>query len=191
MNMFENIVEDENGQFSLDLWMQWYHFYVPNDEPERRSMRQLLALFKHCLSCTALSGCYVSYNVLPSDKLHEECDCVTYPIDWQKVRMHASATCDINKFKNYIFGDAGKKNGKYKIFTNMGFDIEDSLYLKSAFEGQALKQYLAGNYKIKGIDLYGARLAIPIELNGTEFYSGWMLLPQGKLQNTTPFGGKI
>ena len=37
----------------------------------------------------------------------------------------------------------------------------------------------------------GQRLAILINLKGTMFYSGWMLYPEGKIKNTTPFGGWI
>ena len=28
-------------------------------------------------------------------------------------------------------------------------------------------------------------------LSGTIFYSGWMLYPEGKIKNTTPFGGWV
>ena len=34
-------------------------------------------------------------------------------------------------------------------------------------------------------------MAIPTTLKGTTFYSGWMLCPEGKIKNTTPFGGWI
>lgn len=56
---------------------------------------------------------------------------------------------------------------------------------------QALENYLKVNYRIKGLDRYGQRIAIPITLNGTTFYSGWILEPEGRIRNTTPFGGWI
>ena len=58
-------------------------------------------------------------------------------------------------------------------------------------ETQALKNYTNGNYKLKGLDEYGQRLAIPINLKGNLFYSGWMLEPEGRIRNITPFGGWI
>ena len=56
---------------------------------------------------------------------------------------------------------------------------------------KALNQYLNGNYVIKNLDRCGQRLAIPVSFNGTSFYSGWLLCPEGKIKNTTPFGGWI
>lgn len=73
----------------------------------------------------------------------------------------------------------------------MGFDINDSQYLRNEYCKQALKQYLLGNYVLKNLDKRGQRLAIPITLNETTFYSGWMLYPEGKIKKTTPFGGWI
>ena len=57
----------------------------------------------------------------------------------------------------------------------MGFDTNDSQYLRNEYCKQALKQYLLGNYVLKNLDKRGQRLAIPITLNETTFYSGWTL----------------
>ena len=73
----------------------------------------------------------------------------------------------------------------------LGFDINDSSYLQNEYCKQALNQYLLGNYVLKNLDRRGQRLAIPTTLNGTTFYSGWMLCPEGEIKNTTPFGGWI
>ena len=48
-----------------------------------------------------------------------------------------------------------------------------------------------GNYLLKNFDSNGQRLAIPVILAGKTFYTGWMLEPEGKIRNTTPFGGWI
>ena len=64
-------------------------------------------------------------------------------------------------------------------------------FLKLEYEKQALREYLKGNYVLKNYDRYGQRLAIPMTLNGRTFYAGWMMEPEGKLRNTTPFGGKV
>ena len=72
-----------------------------------------------------------------------------------------------------------------------GYTKDDAPWLKKNFEIQALNNYLKGNYKLKQLDEYGQRLAIPISLNEKTFYSGWMLCPEGEIRNTTPFGGWI
>ena len=51
--------------------------------------------------------------------------------------------------------------------------------------------YLVGNYLLKNLDSNGQRLAIPVILAGKTFYTGWMLEPEGKIRNTTPFGGWV
>lgn len=53
------------------------------------------------------------------------------------------------------------------------------------------RPYYKGNYILKNLDSCGQRLAIPILLNGNSFYSGWLLCPEGKIKNTTLFGGWI
>jgi len=80
---------------------------------------------------------------------------------------------------------------KNKIFYDLGFNINDSKYLQTEFCKQAKFQYLLGNYILKTLDKRGQRLAIPITLGSVSFYSGWMLYPEGKIKNTTPFGGWI
>ena len=39
--------------------------------------------------------------------------------------------------------------------------------------------------------MYGQRLAIRVNIAGKSFYTGWLLEPEGKIRNTTPFGGWI
>lgn len=122
---------------------------------------------------------------------HYNCDCAKNIITTIKVKNSASADCDIRKFTEYIFNDSKDSKGKNKLFHDLGYTINDSVYLRQEFCRQALNQYLLGNYKLKNLDSRGQRLAILINLNGTEFYSGWMLYPEGKIKNTTPFGGWI
>ena len=55
----------------------------------------------------------------------------------------------------------------------------------------ARENYKLGNYLLKALDDYGQRLAIPVNLNGHRFYTGWMLCAEGLIRNTTPFGGWI
>lgn len=123
--------------------------------------------------------------------MHIKCDCTQKVISIIKVKNNATAECDIKKFTEYIFKDKEKSNGKNEIFYSLGFNINDSLFLKQEYCKQALQQYLSGNYILKNLDIRGQRLAIPINLNGVNIYSGWMLYPEGKIKNTTPFGGWV
>ncbi len=46
------------------------------------------------------------------------------------------AVCDIRKFREYIFGEKGRNEGKVEIFQMLGFTIEDSEYLKKNMKGK-------------------------------------------------------
>lgn len=193
MNIFEGIVQtNQNGDLIYNQWIEWKHFLVPNKPDFKRELfRNLLLVFNHCRPCTALSGCYFVTNNMPNYPLHENCDCELNDLTFIKVSNLAYAKCDIRKFTNYVFSDDNKSNGKKHIFNALGFDIEDSEYLQKEICKQALAQYLQGNYILKNLDGEGQRLAIPTTLNGSTFYSGWLLCPEGLIKNTTPFGGWI
>ncbi len=193
MSIFDDLLRiDEKGNIIYNNWIEWDHFLIPN-KPEwlREILRNLMALLAHCLNCTALDGCYLLDNNKPDQPLHENCDCKKNYISFSKVKMNASAECAIEKFTKYVFTNNKDSKGKNKIFYDLVYSIENSQYLKNLYCKQALEQYLLGNYKLKNLDRRGQRLAIPINLKGTIFYSGWMLYPEGKIKNTTPFGGWI
>lgn len=197
MGVFDNYKEI-NGKVVDNSWIEWWHFLVPNkDNLFRKFMRGILSKFGHCLRCTVLDGCYfvkwnMPQNEAPNTKglLHPKCDCKTKNIEYVKVEMNSCAKCSTNKFNGYIFGNNSK--GKKALFESWGYNIEDTNNLIELFCKQAKDNYIKGNYKLKKLDKYGQRLAIPISLgNGKNFYSGWMLYPEGALLNTTPFSGRI
>lgn len=193
MESFDNFLQvDNNGKIIYNKWIEWDHVLTPN-KPEwfRIIMRAILALLFHCLECSALDGCYFVEKNMPTFELHENCDCKKKDITFFNVKKLARADCDIRKFTEYVFKNLKDSKGKNKIFYDLGFDINDSHYLRNEFCKQGLKNYLIGNYTLKNLDLRGQRISIPIQLNGVNFYSGWMLYPEGKIKNTTPFGGWI
>lgn len=143
------------------------------------------------MNCTSLDGCYLVTRNMPKQPLHYNCDCRKKDVTYSNVKYSAIAECDIRKFTEYVFKSVKDSKGKNKIFYDLGFDINDSEYLQNEYCKQALKQYLLGNYIRKNLDRRGLRLAIPITLSGITFYSGWMLYPEGKIKNTTPFGGWV
>lgn len=143
------------------------------------------------MDCTALDGCYFMERNMPKFPQHDNCDCKKITISKKTVNTNANAECPLEKFTNYIFSDEEKSKGKKVLFESLGFTLKDSEALKRELEKQSLSNYLLGNYLLKDLDSNGQRLAIPITLAGKSFYTGWMLEPEGKIRNTTPFGGWI
>lgn len=123
--------------------------------------------------------------------MHKNCDCYLTNVKDERVIDSAVAECDSRKFTEYVFTDDTKSKDKLAIFESLGFDRKDSIRLKYEYEKQALKEYLNGDYILKDLDENGQRLAIVISLNGKRFYTGWMVEPEGKIRNTTPFGGWV
>ena len=127
---------------------------------------------------------------MPEYPLHPNCHCKLMPID----RVWATAECPIGKFENYIFSPVENK-GKKELFESWGYAKIDSTWLQQEFERQAREKYESGNFKLGKLDNHGQRINIEIELPrkdriGTvKFISGWMVYPNGKIQNTTPYGG--
>ena len=189
--MFSTI-EEVNGEIVDNHWVEWDHFGVPNQPKEYRdAVRSVLVLLGHCLKCTVLDGCYFVARSMPEMPLHQNCDCSKFEISKDKVVKNATAECPIEKFTEYIFTDIEKSKGKITIFESLGFSKNDASFLKQELEEQCLKNYLQGNYKLKDLDINGQRVAIPVTLSGENFYAGWLLLPDGKIINTTPFGAWI
>lgn len=193
MGVFDGLIRmDDNGNWINNQWIEWNHFLVPN-KPQwfREILRNFVALLGHCMNCTSLDGCYLMQTNMPKQPLHENCDCQKKDITFSLVKSRAEATFDITKFTEYVFKNVIDSKVKNQIFYDLGFKSEDSAYLQREYCIQALDEYLKGNYKLKNLDKRGQRLAIPVKFKDTAFYSGWMLEPEGKIRNTTPFGGWI
>lgn len=150
-------------------------------------MRGLLAFLGHCKKCSALDGCYLLETNRPAQPLHLNCDCQRKDVLFNKVQKQITANCPLIKFTNYIFKNKAKKI----LFESWGFTVQDSNMLKEIIEIQACENYKKGNYVLKLLDEFGQRLAIPVNLDGHKFYSGWLLCPEGLIRNATPFGGWI
>ena len=196
--MFRDFIE-KDGQIVDNGWVKWYHFAVPDEEgQERNDARSNLETLGHCKECSVLSGCYFVKHKLPKKKaegkglLHPNCDCKLFNI--QNPAKQVSSVCDINKFINYVFSEKHASNGKIKLFKKLGFNIEDSEYLKQEFDRQARECYLNGNYDLGRLNEHGQRINITIKLqskirNNIELVTGWMIRPLGKITCNTPLGG--
>ena len=196
MSLFENFVY-KNGEIVDNSWVKWFHFSVPDEEGKKREVaRNRLSMMGHCKSCSVLSGCFFIKSRLPKKQgagkglLHNNCDCELIKI--AKPTKQIEAICDIRKFSGYVFSEKYIKNGKKTLFESLGFNIEDSQFLKEEYENQAKQKYLNGDYVIRGLDpKYGQDINIIIELisptsKNVSFVSGWKVHPLGLITCNTP-----
>ncbi|MDE6275234.1 MAG: hypothetical protein K2M75_01705 [Clostridia bacterium] len=141
--------------------------------------------------CRNVNGCCFPKNNKPKYPLHPNCHCFLIDIPKPKITVE----CPERKFIEYIFAAKGKVNGKMQMFMDWGYSKIDSKYLLKELERQAKEKYSNGNFILGLLNEYGQRISIPTELerkNGkgkVSFLSGWMVYPDGNIQNTTPYGG--
>ena len=151
----------------------------------------------HCKTCLTLDRCCFEANEQPKSPQHPYCHCITKRVPYTKVVDEAIAKSTYSKFDPYLFDPKGTyAHGKNKAFEKWGYTIEDSPWLQTEMEQQAVYKYVSGQYTLGKIDAYGQRINIRIELNrknapGTvSFESGWMVHPDGRIQLNTPYGGE-
>ena len=76
------------------------------------------------------------------------------------------------------------------VFHLLGFNVEDSQYLKQEYEKQAVEEYCNSNYKLGKLNDQGQRINIDIKFEKNNrkiiFESGWMVRPKGLITNNTP-----
>ena len=124
--------------------------------------------------------------------MHPNCHCFIIDIAKPKITVE----CPERKFKEYIFAAKGKENGKMQMFKDWGYDITDSIDLVEELERQAKEKYSNGDFILGLLNEYGQRISIQTELERKDgkgkvsFFSGWMVYPDGNIQNATPYGGE-
>ena len=111
----------------------------------------------------------------------------------EKPTSQVTPYCDIRKFTEYIFAEKYKGNGKNGLYSDLGFNIDNSEYLKSQFESQARLKYLSGDYVLGKLDVQGQRITISINLKSSTkddiiMKTGWIIHPLGRITCTTPVG---
>lgn len=104
---------------------------------------------------------------------------------------------DYGKFDPYLFNTDGfYTHGKEKLFKEWGYTVDDAAWLQTEIERQAQDKYISGDYTLGKLDKNGQRISIRITIPGKDaagslsFVTGWMAYPNGRLQLTTPYGGK-
>lgn len=173
------LIRKSDGQ--LD-WVKWVH------RSEGRT---------HCPECLMLDGCYFTANNHPPCPHHPYCHCILEPIDYALVLANAVANSAYSKFVPYLFNTTGGyTHNKEKLFKKWGYSAADAKWLQAEMERQAREKYLSGEYKLGVLNKDGQRISIRVTIlrkdNGkpVSFLTGWMLYPNGRIQLTTPYGGK-
>lgn len=140
---------------------------------------------RSCALCVALNRTIFKKNNMPTFT-HPRCKCVFKGVYLSRVTIDFK----MEKLSNYLFVN----EDKYAMMRSMGYDKEDipSLYLKiyNAVE----TEFLMGNYKLKNLDEYGQRIAVPFILEGKRYclgknyrcHVGCVVWPNGKIKITTP-----
>ena len=136
MGIFDN-VKEVDGKFVDRGWVEWQHFLIPN-YPDwlRLFMRIIAVITRHCLICTALSGCYFKNNKHPQYPHHDFCDCLMIDLKLKKAKF--SAYCDIAKFSDYIFSEK-YQNGKRTLFEDLGYSKNVLIFWKKNLNGRQKK----------------------------------------------------
>ncbi|MDR3292542.1 MAG: hypothetical protein LBT20_00370 [Clostridiales bacterium] len=102
----------------------------------------------------------------------------------------------MKKITEYAFVEKDKKILFEKY---MGYTLAEAQELYDIIKAQSIENYGNGNYVIGELNKYGQRISIPCTIRSKGrtpekeyyFYTGWMVFPNGKIKNNTPFGGFI
>ena len=163
-------------------WVEWVH----------RSRGKT-----HCETCLKLDKCWFMNANKPELPQHPFCHCETMPIPYSRVLDEANAQSAYSKYDPYLFDTMDYyKHGKNKAFESWGYSVDDSAWLKKEIEKQALRKYVAGEYSLGKLNKDGQRISIRVEIprknesGNVSFITGWMVYPNGRIQLSTPYGGK-
>ena len=144
-----------------------------------------------------LDGCLFLEGKTPLWPHLPNCHCTLELVDYAIVLISVSAYSDYSKFDPYLFNTQGKyPHTKELLFASWGYMATDAQWLQAEMERQAMEKYRSGDYKLGKLNVFGQRLNIRIKIprknssGMVSFVSGWMVLPNGKLKLTTPYGGK-
>ena len=189
----ENIRDNVLQIFNKDSWIQFIHegLLPAYTNEEKKANIEKAKISNHCAICRNVNGCCFPKNNKPKYPLHPNCHCFIIDIAKRKITVE----CPVRKFKEYIFAAKGKENGKMQMFKDWGYDITDSIDLVEELERQAKEKYSNGDFILGLLNEYGQRISVLTELERKDgkgkvkFLTGWMVYPDGNIQNTTPYGG--
>lgn len=170
-----------DNHVEIPLWIKWSHRSVGDN---------------HCMVCLSLDSCWFNILNKPFWPIHPKCHCLLEPVDTLTVATRAKAICQYAKLDPYLFDPAGVYgHGKNTLFESWGYSITDSEWLKAEFEKQAREKYIAGEYSLSKLDMWGQRINIRItiprrdKIGTVSFETGWLVRPNGQITLNTPYGG--
>ena len=185
MNFLSQVIKAVQRGDSIPSEPQWVKWIHRNLSPN------------HCPECLQLHKCWFAKNATPKHPHHTYCHCILEDIPYVNVLFNSSAESSYSKFDPYLFDTKGEYgHGKEKMFISWGYSVNDSQYLKTEIEKQALEKYINGNYKLGELNDKGQRLNIRVEIPRKDkaemisFTTGWMVYPDGKIRLVTPYGDK-
>lgn len=170
------------------------------------------AVKPHCVKCVVANQCWFknekgkkperfdystfSNNVLEKLKgidglYHPNCHCKEVAIS-KPTEENISIIVDDRKINDFY----RRKSG---LATAWGYSFFEKNDFKKAFIRSVLKEYINGEYSIFKYDGFGIQITIIASIPGInykkgrnyKFQTGFMIYPNGKIENTTIFGGKI
>ncbi len=197
MEMFEEVKRKVLEMFKNPTWVKWVHegttpAYTHAEKQANIAFSESI-LGKHCSICLNLNGCCFPANNMPEYPLHPNCHCKAEAIRG----INANAKCPLSKFDDFIFHpDKINNKGKKALFESWGYAKINSEWLQEELIKQAQEKYANGDFKLGKLDEHGQRINIEIvlprkdKIGTVTFTSGWMVYPDGVIQNITPYGGK-
>ncbi len=167
----------------------------------------------HCVKCVVVNQCwfknekdkkpesfsYDKYSTIDLSKMkgimglyHPRCHCKEITI-----KPPTEYTLKVVVDDDKIFVDAFRR--KFGIINSWGYTIDDGEVLKKNLIESVTENYIIGNYKIFKYDEFGFQISLQVSVPGVrhkigreyKFITGFMVYPNGKIENTTFFGGKI
>ncbi|MDE6474578.1 MAG: hypothetical protein K2L70_05715 [Clostridia bacterium] len=166
MRELENVRDNVLRIFDNDSWIQFVHegLLPAYTSQEKQINIQESALSRHCAICRNINGCCFPKNNMPRYPLHPNIE---------------------------------RNLGKKALFESWGYDTMNIQYLIYEITKQAKEGYESGNFILDKLDGYGQRISIVTELERKDkkeivkFLTGCMVYPNGNIQLTTPYGGKV
>lgn len=166
----------------------------------------------HCVKCVVVNECWFKnekgkkpeqfdYTTYSSDLLkklngtdglyHPHCHCQEIPIV-----EPTEESVRIVVLREKVDDMYRRKCG---LITAWGYTVESKEIFKEKLVNSVMQKYLNGDYSIFKYDEFGFRITIIASVPGMNekegkiyrFQTGFMVYPNGRIENTTIFGGKV
>lgn len=166
----------------------------------------------HCAKCVVVNECwfknekgkkperfdYSGYSNKVLEKLkgedglyHPHCHCQEIPIE-EPTEKNVKIVVKEGKIIDFF-------DRKYGLSDAWGYTSQNKELFKKEYVNSVTKKYINGEYSIFKYDEFGFQITIIASVPGINekqgknyrFQTGFMVYPNGKIENTTIFGGKV